>query len=126
MIATTVTAVVIILLLTGWVTVRVKGRQVKAAWVAPLWGGGACLVIAAGATIYWVNATRVYDRCITTAERSIGSREQSDQLYDTIDRATGTEHWTHDPILDGRPSLRTAIDLNLPVLDPADCDELKP
>lgn len=121
MIATTLVLLGVFILMTGWVTFRVRGRIVKAVWVAPLWGGGACLVLLSVAGVYYVNATRVYDRCVDTADRSVGSRRQSIQFYDTIDLATGTRHYTFDPIIAGEPSLREALDMNLPVLDATAC-----
>lgn len=123
MIATTLVLMGILVILTGWVTHRVRHREIKAVWVAPLWGGGACLVLASVAGVYYVNQVRIYDRCVATAERSIGGRAQSEQLYDTVDVVTGTDHYTADVILTGRPSLREAIDVNLPVLDPNDCEK---
>lgn len=123
MIVTTLILVLILIVLTGWVTHHVKDREIKAAWVAPLWGGGAILVIVAFAGVYYVNALRVYDRCVFTAERSIGSRAQTLQLYDTIDIATSSDRFTQEPLIVGQPSLRMSLDENLPVLNPADCDK---
>lgn len=122
MIATTLVLVGIFLLLTTWITIRVRGRTVKAVWVVPLWGGGACLVLLSVAGVYYVNATRTYDKCVDTAERSIGSREQTLQFYDTIDVLAKSQHFTSDPILPDKPSLRMALDINLPVLNPKNCE----
>lgn len=121
MLVTAALLVGIVLALTGWVTHRVRGREVNAAWVAPLWGGGVVLAIAAIAWVSYINARLDYDQCVFTADRSADGREQTEQLYDTIDEATGTTRFTSTPILPGQPSLRDSLDINLPVLDRADC-----
>lgn len=121
MIVTMMMVAGVILLLTAWVTIRRGHREVKVAWVAPLWGAGSCIVLVGGGLAYYFNARLIYERCVTTAERSHGGREQTNQLYDTIDAATGTTKFTYEVIIPGEPSLRQALDDNLPVLDPNDC-----
>lgn len=123
MIPVTGVLILIILVMTAWWTRRVKDMTVRAVWVVPLWGGLAALGFTGIAGVYYFNELRIYDRCVSMAERSIGGRQQSEQLYDTVDVVTGTNEYTSTAVLSGRPSLREAIDINLPVLDPNDCEK---
>lgn len=84
MIQATVVAVVIGLILTAWVTVRVKGKTVKAEWVAPLWGVGGCAVLMAGTLIWYAANLRIYDQCIDAAISTTGARQSFENLYDAV------------------------------------------
>lgn len=121
MIETMVITIAILLLVTAWITRQVRGRSVKAGWVVPLYGSLACFVLAGGVGVYYVNALRTYDRCVATAERSVGGRAQTLLMYDVIDKATGTNKYTSEPIVPGQPSLRGALPQNLPILKVSDC-----
>lgn len=105
--------IVIPLSVTAWVTVKVRGRAVKAEWVAPLWGVGGTAVLAAGVLLWYAVELRTYDQCVDLATRTRGARVQNELLYDTIDDATGTTKYT--------AQLRVNLDVNLPILNPADC-----
>lgn len=123
MIQTAIALILIVLTLTVWVTMKARGRTLSAAWVAPLYGGLLCVGIAVVTTVWYSTNIRNYDRCVTQAERSIGNNEQSTQLYDTIDAAVQTGHYTHDVILPGQLSLRDSLQVRLPLLDPLDCEK---
>lgn len=118
------TAIILIILtgvLTVWVVIRRGERSVKVKAVAPLYGGMACLLIAAVFGTIWFLGQRDYDACISKVERSKGNHAQTVQFYDTIDVLTGTTKYTSEPVLPGLPSLRDSLDLNLPLLDTASC-----
>lgn len=110
----------VLIVLTAWVTLHVRGRSLSAAWVAPLWGGGACLALIAGASIYYLSASRVYDKCVSDAERSHGSRAQTLYMYDVFDFIAKTPV-TSSEIIPGKPSLRASLDVNLPELSSSKC-----
>lgn len=120
-----VTILFIAVLTVGLMKFRGDG-VVKARWVIPLWGGGIAFVIAAGTTVWWFGAVRDYDACVERADRSRDGRIQTEQLYDTIDVATDTDRFTSAVLIPGKPSLREALDINLPVLDRDACLTLKP
>lgn len=126
MIKGAVATVILILVLTGWMQRRHGEAPTKAKYVIPLWGLGGAFVVAAVTVVWWYSATRDFDACTARVERSGGNRTQTEQLMDTIDEATGTDHFTSDPIIPGKPSLRESLDENLPVLSGADCEDLKP
>lgn len=114
-------ALAVLIVLTVWMTLHMRGRTLSAASVVPLWGAGACLALLAGAFFYYSAAIRVYDKCVGDANRSIGSRIQTLYFYDVIDVLAKSPHITSDPIFPGRPSLRQSLDINLPALNPSHC-----
>lgn len=122
MITTLVISILITLALTVAGTLRGRGRTMTAAWVAPLYGGLVLVVILMG--FYFARAAlqRDYDTCVIRAERSAGARSATLRFYDVIDKLTDPKY-THEPQIPGQPSLRAGLDLDLPVLDPHDCEK---
>lgn len=105
-----------VLIVGAFVTVKVRNRTVKMVFVAPLWFVAVSAVILAITGVVYLSELRVYDQCVQRAERSVGARVQTIQLYDTIDILTSHPEFTHDPVLPGLPSLREALDINQPIL----------
>lgn len=113
MITATIIAVILGLAMTAWITRRVRGRTVKAEWVAPLWGVGGCAVILGGSLLWYAVTLRSYDQCIETATRSRGSHTLFEALFDRIDDATHTDNYTVD--------LRVKLNKELPVIEVSHC-----
>lgn len=107
------------LLLTVAGTLRGRGRQMTAAWIAPLYGGFVLVVLGAAALGVRYTLDRDYRKCVDQREILTRQYTATLRLYDAIDILTGTETYTHEAFENGQPSLRDGLraDLldNLPV-----------
>lgn len=122
MIAAAGVTVLVLMVVGAALTFRTRNRTVRMVYVVPLWILGGCGVIVAGTVLWYGVQLRDYDACVARADRSAGSRAQTIQLYDTIDALTARPEYTQSPILPNLPSLRDALDINLPVLDASRCE----
>lgn len=118
---------ILLLILIGAATVhltRSRGdRTTKAKWVIPLWGGMSAALVIVPVAVWYVLSVDIYQQCRDRVDRTQPSRDQTIQLYDTIDEATGTEFYTAGQVIPGELSLRDALEQRLPVLDSSECEK---
>lgn len=94
-------------------TLRGRGRQMTAAWIAPLYGGFVLVVLALGAAGVRYSLDRDYRKCRDQAEILNRQYNATLRLYDAIDILTGDPTYTHDAFTPGKPSLREGVRLDL-------------
>lgn len=121
--------VAMILLATRLLAVRAKksGRQASVASIVTINGIIVAIVASLLGGGYIGFQWYRHDTCVTRADGRNGYRAGQLRLFNGIDLATGTAHFTHDSLgIDpesGLPviSLRAGLDADSPPLDPKDC-----
>lgn len=122
--------VVLLVAIILWSTVvmmkRRGDRDVKARSVIPIYGAGCVALVLFPFAVYVILSLRVYDLCTARRESRENFRSSQEQLFDTIDQATRTTHWTTDVIVPGRLSLRGFLEAEYPPIPKSECDDLNP
>ncbi len=122
-IAGVIVTVGLIAAVTAWAWRKYGAAPSSRGLVIPLYGGLLALVAVGVGVILYTTGRANYSLCVDRVERSEKAHASSLLLYDTFDAATGTDHYTNDALIPGRPSLRASL---AAPLTRGECDKYKP